>query len=68
MSIKLASGTGPALDWVKSSYSTADGPQCVEVAAVPGTVLVRDSKNPQGPQLSLPPSTWRAFVTYATGR
>jgi hypothetical protein len=53
------------LEWIKSSYSTADGPSCVEVAAVPDQVLVRDSKNPTGPRLSLSPDTWAAFVPYA---
>ncbi|MDW4897046.1 DUF397 domain-containing protein, partial [Streptomyces californicus] len=34
----------PELTWIKSSYSTNDGPECVEVAAAPTTVHVRDSK------------------------
>ncbi|MFF7155920.1 DUF397 domain-containing protein, partial [Streptomyces sp. NPDC008139] len=42
-------------DFVKSSYSTANG-ECVEVAVnVPGTVRVRDSKNPEGPALAFTP-------------
>ncbi|MEU0659271.1 DUF397 domain-containing protein, partial [Streptomyces lavendulocolor] len=51
--------------WVKSSYSTADGPDCVEVAAAPDTVHVRDSKNVPGPRLGFAPDAWAAFVTYA---
>jgi Domain of unknown function (DUF397) len=46
-------------DWRKSSYSEANG--CVEVAR-PGPVLVRDSKNPDGPVLSFTPATWKAFL------
>ncbi|MFE0763552.1 DUF397 domain-containing protein [Streptomyces smyrnaeus] len=54
--------------WVKSSYSSNDGPQCVEVAAAPGTVHVRDSKNVAGPHLTVAPTTWAAFVSYAAIR
>ncbi|WP_084000373.1 DUF397 domain-containing protein [Actinomadura kijaniata] len=37
--------------WRKSSRSSAQGDQCVEVAAVPGVVAIRDSKDPDGPRL-----------------
>ncbi|MYR12804.1 DUF397 domain-containing protein, partial [Streptomyces sp. SID724] len=30
-------------------------------------VLVRDSKNTQGPRLALTPTAWAAFVPYAGG-
>ncbi|MFD5472085.1 DUF397 domain-containing protein [Streptomyces sp. NPDC127105] len=56
------------LEWIKSSYSTDEGPDCVEVAPLPDHILVRDSKNPDGPRLALPPTTWAAFVPYASGR
>ncbi|MFD5618060.1 DUF397 domain-containing protein [Streptomyces yangpuensis] len=52
--------------WTKSSYSTADGPDCVEVAHTPGTVLVRDSKRPEGARLALTPDAWSGFVAHAT--
>ena len=32
--------------WRKSSYSDTQGNDCVEVAALPGGVGIRDSKNP----------------------
>ncbi|MFE4171123.1 DUF397 domain-containing protein [Streptomyces sp. NPDC056909] len=57
-----------ALEWTKSSYSTNDGPECVEVASTPHTVLVRDSKNPHRPHLALTPTAWADFVSYATER
>ena len=57
-----------ALVWIKSSYSSNDGPDCVEVAATPTTVRVRDSKDPRGPQLAFSPEAWTAFVAYAAGR
>ncbi|MCX5428402.1 DUF397 domain-containing protein [Streptomyces sp. NBC_00257] len=60
------SGNGSALEWFKSSYSTNDGPECVEVAFAPRTIRVRDSKHAQGPQLAFGPRQWAAFVSYAT--
>lgn len=54
-----------ALTWFKSSYSGSEGDSCVEVAKRPESVLVRDSKDSAGPQLSLSPAAWNAFVSYA---
>lgn len=54
-----------ALEWFKSSHSTDDGPACVEVAATPGAVHIRDSKNTHGPRLAFTPDHWTAFVTFA---
>ncbi|MGC2999436.1 DUF397 domain-containing protein [Streptomyces sp. G35A] len=59
--------TGTEPEWMKSSYSTSDGPDCVEVATAPGHVLVRDSKDPNGPRLALTPATWATFLPYASG-
>ncbi|OIK24786.1 DUF397 domain-containing protein [Streptomyces malaysiense] len=56
------------LEWIKSSYSTPDGPDCVEVATIPDHILVRDSKNPTGPRLALTPATWASFLPYASKR
>jgi hypothetical protein len=56
------------LRWVKSSHSSNEGPDCVEVAAAPGAVRVRDSKDPEGPQLAFSPAAWAAFVAYAADR
>jgi predicted secreted Zn-dependent protease len=48
--------------WRKASYSTGNGGACVEVASnLPGTVAVRDSKNPAGPALLFTPDAWDAF-------
>jgi Domain of unknown function (DUF397) len=50
--------------WRKSSYSGANGGQCVEVAAnLPGMVAVRDSKDRVGPVLAFTPDAWEAFTT-----
>ena len=51
----------PALQWIKSSYSTNNG-ACVEVAFSANRVAARDSKNPQGAELSFPSNAWRALV------
>ncbi|MBD0674375.1 DUF397 domain-containing protein [Streptomyces sp. CBMA156] len=53
------------LAWIKSSYSSNEGGQCVEVADTPGTVRVRDSKDKCGPQLAFEPAAWEAFVKFA---
>ncbi|NEE57498.1 DUF397 domain-containing protein, partial [Streptomyces sp. SID8455] len=49
----------------KSSYSSAEGDSCVEVAACPSTVHVRDSKIEESPQLALAPTAWTHFLAYA---
>jgi hypothetical protein len=51
--------------WRTSSYSNG-GSACVEVAPAPGAVLVRDSKEPDGPALTVPPTAWQAFLTTLT--
>ncbi|WP_433857055.1 DUF397 domain-containing protein [Streptomyces kronopolitis] len=65
MTLKPCSGTEREPHWAKSSYSSDEGGECVEVATTPGTVLIRDSKNPDGPRLTLAPTTWAAFLPYA---
>ncbi|HCA86472.1 MAG TPA: DUF397 domain-containing protein [Streptomyces sp.] len=51
--------------WRKSSYSSDTGGECVEVADLDGIVAVRDSKNPDGPALTVSPAAFAAFVTAA---
>ncbi|GLP71275.1 hypothetical protein RKD27_005085 [Streptomyces sp. SAI-126] len=53
------------LAWFKSSYSSGnDGNSCVEIAAAPRTVHVRDSKHDTtGPRLAFTPASWAAFVS-----
>ncbi|MFE6936737.1 DUF397 domain-containing protein [Streptomyces sp. NPDC057699] len=52
-----------AYDWRKSSYSASG--DCVEVAAHPAAVHIRDSKVTDGPVLTVPPAAWAAFVASA---
>jgi len=50
--------------WRTSSYSGANGGQCVEVAERRDgrRVLVRDTKNGAGVMLRFPPQAWRRFI------
>ncbi|MFE2167063.1 DUF397 domain-containing protein [Streptomyces sp. NPDC059447] len=50
------------VQWRKSSYSGTNGGECVEVAAQPCKVAVRDSKNPNGPAFTVAPEAFAAFV------
>ncbi|PJM94983.1 DUF397 domain-containing protein [Streptomyces sp. CB01373] len=55
------------LNWFKSSYSSNDGPDCVEVAiATPApsltTVHVRDTKDRGGARLVFGGASWSAFL------
>jgi hypothetical protein len=47
--------------WFKSSHSS-ESANCVEVAYSEDGILVRDSKNPEGPTLSYRLDTWRNFI------
>jgi Domain of unknown function (DUF397) len=51
-----------SVSWRKSTYSGANGGNCIEVANLPGTVAVRDSKDPDGPALLFTPAKWAAFT------
>ncbi len=52
--------TGAA--WRTSSYSGNNGGACIEAAAVPPAVLVRDSQDPHGPVLAFAPRAWQQFA------
>ncbi|MGW5816650.1 DUF397 domain-containing protein [Streptomyces noursei] len=58
------------MKWQKSSYSNQDiGGNCLEWspehAVSTGEVLVRDSKHPGGPRLTLTPGAFRGLVEFA---
>ncbi|CAM5576773.1 MULTISPECIES: DUF397 domain-containing protein [Streptomyces] len=61
--------------WFKSSYSSSsEADSCVEVALdwdaapTPATIHIRDSKQDNGPLLTVAPATWTEFVSYAARR
>ncbi|MFG2582030.1 DUF397 domain-containing protein [Streptomyces malaysiensis] len=56
-------GQPAQLHWFKSSYSGGEGGECVEVAAAPTAIHVRDSKERSGPQLAFTRAAWAGFVT-----
>ncbi|WP_447037093.1 DUF397 domain-containing protein [Streptomyces sp. DSM 118878] len=53
------------LVWRRSSYSSEEGGECVEVAARPCEVHVRDSKNAARTALTVGVTAWTAFVGFA---
>ena len=63
--IRETSDGASELEWFKSSYSSSsEGDSCVEVAAAPGAVHVRDSKDLSVPQLVFAPGAWAGFVAH----
>lgn len=48
--------------WRKSSRSTTQGGECVEVAALSDTIGMRDSKDPDSGHLALAPERFAALV------
>jgi Domain of unknown function (DUF397) len=49
-------------DWRKSSYSGANGGQCVEVASHDQAVAVRDTTDRDGTALAFTPGAWAKFT------
>jgi hypothetical protein len=52
----------PMTPFRKSSYSGAGNPNCVEVGFVTTEILMRDSKDVDGPVLHFTPDEWSAFI------
>jgi hypothetical protein len=48
--------------WRKSTYSDANGGQCLETASGGGAVLVRDTTDRDGVTLSIPAAAWQRFT------
>jgi hypothetical protein len=51
--------------WTKSTHSGSDNNDCVEVKTGDEAILVRDSKDPDGPRIEVTPTEWSAFLAYA---
>ncbi|NVI87833.1 DUF397 domain-containing protein [Actinomadura sp. BRA 177] len=54
--------------WRKSSYSGGSGGECVEVAAMPDHLLIRDSKDPDGPHLGVTIAAARDLISRVRGQ
>ncbi|MER7899312.1 DUF397 domain-containing protein [Streptomyces sp. NPDC096046] len=58
-------GATAELHWFRSSYSGGAGGECVEVAACPQAIHVRDSKDTVRPGLAVDSVAWKAFLDFA---
>ncbi|GGS99531.1 MULTISPECIES: DUF397 domain-containing protein [Streptomyces] len=65
MNTEKRPGAANESTWFKSSYSTGSGGECVEVAASPDSVHVRDSKDTSRPGLVVGGLAWTTFVDFA---
>ncbi|WBC23430.1 DUF397 domain-containing protein [Solwaraspora sp. WMMA2080] len=55
--------------WRKSSRSSSNGGECVEVAGnVPGRVLVRDTKDRDNGTLTFAPAAWQSFIAEVSSK
>ena len=51
------------MDWRKSSFSGANGGNCLETASDSGAVLIRDTTDRDGGTLAFGAGAWESFVT-----
>lgn len=68
MNHRVDEPTVPESAWFKSSYSSGEGGECIEVAEASDAVWVRDSKRPAEARLSFGSEAWAGFVRMASGR
>jgi Domain of unknown function (DUF397) len=65
MSNQMPEPMVPESAWFKSSYSSGEGGECVEVAAAVDAIHIRDSKVRTGPVLTVAPHAWAGLVRLA---
>jgi hypothetical protein len=65
MTVEKVESAVSRLMWIKSSHSSEEGGECVEVAASRAAVHVRDSKAVTGPALTMDHTAWAAFIGFA---
>jgi hypothetical protein len=51
----------PVLNWKRSTFCSTSS--CVEVTRMRNQIMVRDSKDPEGPALAYSPQEWSAFLS-----
>lgn len=51
------------LTWRKASRSNSNGGNCVEIAECRDQMLIRDSKDPEGPRLAVSRRQFAALIT-----
>ena len=52
-----------AARWRKSSHSSGQGGECIEMADLAPLVAVRDSKHPDGTKLTFSRRAWTVFAS-----
>ncbi|MFE1071333.1 Scr1 family TA system antitoxin-like transcriptional regulator [Streptomyces sp. NPDC058783] len=62
MNAAESSAAASDLTWYKSSYSGAEGGDCLEIAAGTPAVLIRDSKAVPGPVIRVSREAWAGFI------
>ncbi|WP_328928097.1 DUF397 domain-containing protein [Streptomyces sp. NBC_00190] len=65
MNTARTSTAASELTWRKSTYSGAEGGECLEVATTLAAMHVRDSKRLDGPVLTVGREAWAGFVRLA---
>lgn len=54
--------------WRTSTYSTAQGNNCVEIAPLPDAVGVRDTKSRDAGSLAVSRAAWATFISSIAAR
>jgi Domain of unknown function (DUF397) len=57
--------TASGARWRTSTYSGANGGECVEVGQDQDLIAIRDTKDRTGPVLRFAPGVWRRFAQQA---
>ncbi|GAO08709.1 protein of unknown function [Streptomyces sp. 2112.2] len=52
----------PESAWYKSSYSSGDTGNCIEIVNLSSQIGIRDSKDTSGPALVVSTAAWSSFV------
>ncbi|MBA2949902.1 DUF397 domain-containing protein [Streptomyces himalayensis] len=60
--MRTEQSTARPLRWFKSSYSGGDGGECIEVAACPSAIHIRDSKDTTRASFTVSPAAWSSFL------